>query len=963
MNLQYLITAIPRKDDDARRTKMRKVLPMETENISSGMCRDEIALTDLRPYINWANGESAESFYEFDFVVVLKRSHQHLGFAFVRINKDNTSLNIDMLCASQMGRVVIEGVFILANFLNFEKITLQAVPNVYGFYRKVGFKTISANSEPSPLDKLWDELTGPKEGKALSFTETHLENNMKDFMYLNNKKTTHQSAEHKILRSLFVHKGGAKDSVKGTMREILGAYNQVVEVYDAISEALSSIPGTRHITHVPMEIDMASISKDSLPKFEPTWDLEHYKDHYYNLDEALIDAMGNSSDEEIEDIEGIEGSDSEDIGDTNDGGGAERAERAERAEPSEPDLFCDEDFEDCDPNPNAPVCAPTPTRYRTLAGPGLSCPAEAQILEEGGPCCTSRLEASETHPDSLLFLLALRTVYTSSDSPENIPGELRRTLSWINEYQASNMIREYNADDSVLFLPEKSSWLATVLKFAVMSGCNRTVGVFTGEGVYRELYRKCHDGGACVTLYTDMRAAVKTLNAIRQVGVKRAEVNVLHRLDYFRLPFVNALEVDIVGQESLPVKMEEVMGFILKGSSNSKPVFLTLNRSFISHGAPHEIFAEMMRQLPSTCGFRKIRFATSPIFGESTVQGFHHINIAFEQFLNLVARSLHVANPTPSSTNISISTKSMTYNGFKIQHYENNVIVISQKKKRRVNQYNLDGTLFKSHNGIVAAARAVRDELTQDTAEYRIKRDIAQGGQFRGFRWGYDGEGIQEVTKPLERGRRRGGQKQDTLKVYQYTLGGVLHRTYPSLREASRENNLTYSVLWRKVHDDGELDGFRWSWHKPSYPYDDYYDGYNLTARVSQYTLEGELSKTYATIASAARAVNASPNTLTRTIKDGGELNGFRWAFHGDILRPLSGARRQPRQKRKGILSVKQFTLDGKFIKTWGSMGQVFRSFGYKGNLHSYFKAKIERGEAWRGYRWALEGTPLIMNS
>ena len=923
---------------------------METENISSGMCRDEIALTDLRPYINWANGEAVESFYEFDFVVVLKRSQQHLGFAFVRINKDNTSLNIDMVCASQMGRVVIEGVFILANRLNFAKITLQALPNVYGFYRKVGFKTKTENSEPSPLDKLWDDLTGPKEGKALSFSETHLENNMKDFTYLNNQKTTHQSAEHKILRSLFVHKGGARHSIKDTMSEILQAYHQVVEVYDAISEALNRIPGTRHITHVPMEIDMASILKNSLPKFEIRWDLEHYEDHYYDLDEAMIDAMGNSSDE-FEDNEGIEDigdtEDTEDIGDMNDGGGKD----------AEPDLFCHEDFEDC---------APTPTRYRTSAGPDLSCPAEAQILEEGGLCCTSRLEGSETHPDSLLFLLALRTVYTSSDSPENIPGDLQRTLSWINEYQASNMIKEYNnADNSVLFLPEKSSWLATVLKFAVMSVCKRTIGVFTEEGVYRELYRKCHDGGACVTLYTDMRAAVKTLNAIRQVGVKRAEINVLPTLDYFRLPFVNALQVDIVGQESLPVKMEEVMGFILKGSSNSKPVFLTLNRSFISQGAPHEIFAEMMRQLPSTCGFRKIRFATSPIWGESTVQGFHHIKIAFEQFLNLVARSLHVANPTPSSTKISISTKSMTYNGFKIEHYENNVIVISpQNKRRRVNQYNLDGTLFKSHNGIVAAARAVRGELTQDTAEYRIKRDIAQGGQFRGFRWGYDGEGIQEATKPLERARRR-GQKQG-LQVYQYTLGGVLHRTYPSLREASRENNLTYSVLSRKVHDDGELGGFRWSWHKPSYPYDDYYDGYNSTARVSQYTLEGELSKTYATIASAARAVNASPDTLTRRIKDGGELNGFRWAFHGDILRPLSEARRQLRQNRapkKGILSVKQFTLDGKFIKTWGSMGQVFRSFGVKGNLNTYFKAKIGRGEAWRGYRWALEGSPLIMNS
>ena len=786
MDLHYTITEISREDTDARRTKIQKVLPQLKDLVN--ICRQEIAVSDLHPYVNWAEGvDLTDKFYEFDFVVVLKRRHEYLGFAFVSINGDKSSLNVDMICASQMGRVVMQGIFALADFLNFEKITLQAVPNVYGFYRNIGFKTFSENSRPSPLDKLWDDLTSdiPKEGKPLSFSNEHMQKQMATYNFLDKKKSFFQSSEHKILRSLFVHKRNKNQTTttKDTMTELLQQYEAVLKVYDAITDALAEIPRTKYDQHIPMEIEMTSISIGSLPAIRKDWDLKSQ----YDPEEAMIDAMGNSSEEDMND-EGMN----------------------------------DED------------CAPTPTRYRTFAGPNLSCPAEALALEEGKKCCTSRPEASEgypnppSHPDSLRFLLALRTVYTSSDSPDNIPVELQRTMKWINDYQASNMIHTKPSDDPILFVPVKSTWLVTILKFAAMSLCNTTIAVYVRLG-YRELYRKCHDGGACVNLYTDMKSGIDTLKAINEVGVKRAKVYVANadKIRFFKLPFVNALEVEIVGQESLPVKMDDVLNFILRGSLNSKPALLALNRSFISNTEPHRLFAEMMKRLPFTCGRREIRFATSTNVGESpVVEDFLHTNIVFEYFMDLVAHFLDVAPPITRVGTNGFMTSSIEYNDFMIMHGNNNVIVIARPDNQDVGHYNMD----KGSN------------------------------------------------------------------------------PNPNIQDKGSNPNI----------------------HKKKH---------YMLKYVSQHTLDGKLLRTYKSASKAAKEVEESRYNLIQSINDGRELAGFRWTWEGE---PLGESRK-----------VDQYTLNGEFVKTWTSMGHVFRSFGLRTHISRFLRRKIEDGGEWKGYRWA----------
>lgn len=397
MDLNYTFTAIPRDDISARASKINRVLPDLNE--VRRMCRGEIALGDLRPFIDWANGKSDEKFFEFNFVVVLKRRHEHLGFALIS-HPDKTVLNVDMLCAQQMGSKVMKAVFVLAGFLNrgvgyqVKKITLQAVPNVYGFYRTMGFKSNSS------LDELWDEMIAENKGKSLNFSEEYLQQQLARFKDVDSKKSNNQSAQHKILRSLFLMKN-KEQSLLATMRELLKSYENLPEIYRAIKEALEKLPrGEYETNNVSMEIvltdDMMEVPED----YTRILDL---KPHY-----------------------------------------------------------------DPDSDNN---CAPTPTRYRTLPGPG--CPAQAQIL--GKKCCTSHPDPSaETpnppgHPDTLRFLSALRDVYASAEFPQNIPVDLQSTLAWINEYYINPLPNIYPS----IVVPSNSTWLPIVLKFAMMTRCKK----------------------------------------------------------------------------------------------------------------------------------------------------------------------------------------------------------------------------------------------------------------------------------------------------------------------------------------------------------------------------------------------------------------------------------------------------------------------------------------------------------
>lgn len=265
MDYKYTLTAIPRDDVDNRLTKVRKVLPGVLK--LHQMCRKEIPYDDIAQYVNWATTAAGDSFYEFDYIVVFSSHNENLGFAFVHQSQNRTELNVDMLCAQRVGNLVLKGVYYIAGFLNrgdaqITTVTLQSVPNSFGFYRKMGYKTLSSNPpQEAPLDKLWDLLSGKEKekGKTHSVTDERLEKALVEFRHLDQMRSTSQSAEHRILRSLVKTKAEPDSdvAVAKVFKELLESYDEIVDIYDAIKDTLGALPSGQYGSpHIPMKIEL-----------------------------------------------------------------------------------------------------------------------------------------------------------------------------------------------------------------------------------------------------------------------------------------------------------------------------------------------------------------------------------------------------------------------------------------------------------------------------------------------------------------------------------------------------------------------------------------------------------------------------------------------------------------------------------------------------------------------------------
>jgi len=276
MDYKYTLTAIPRDDVEERLTKVRRVLP-DVHKLHQ-MCRKEIPYDDIAQYVKWATSAAGDSFYEFDYIVVFSSHNENLGFAFVHQSQNGTELNVDMLCAQRVGNLVLKGVYYIAGFLNrgdaqITTVTLQSVPNSFGFYRKMGYKTLSSNPpEEAPLDKLWDLLSGKEKekGNTPSVTDERLEKALVEFRHLDQMRSISQSAEHRILRS-FVKTKAEPDSdvaVAKVFKELLVSYDEIVDIYDAIKNTLSALPSGQYGSsfHIPMKIDLTD-SMTTTPEY------------------------------------------------------------------------------------------------------------------------------------------------------------------------------------------------------------------------------------------------------------------------------------------------------------------------------------------------------------------------------------------------------------------------------------------------------------------------------------------------------------------------------------------------------------------------------------------------------------------------------------------------------------------------------------------------------------------------
>lgn len=145
---------------------------------TSTLCQN-VFHEDLKGYLTWARGKSASKaespYYGFDFIVILRNKANHaLGFAFMtKKNPDLMVNHIDMFCAQAgYGNLLLRGVTKFCKIIYADKddytipqVTLECAPNVYGFWRSMGFTSPTSSS----LDAIWDRLEKEVEHQAKSY--------------------------------------------------------------------------------------------------------------------------------------------------------------------------------------------------------------------------------------------------------------------------------------------------------------------------------------------------------------------------------------------------------------------------------------------------------------------------------------------------------------------------------------------------------------------------------------------------------------------------------------------------------------------------------------------------------------------------------------------------------------------------------------------------------------------------
>lgn len=120
------------------------------------------------------------------------------------------------------------------------------------------------------------------------------------------------------------------------------------------------------------------------------------------------------------------------------------------------------------------ACTPTDVSYKVLRGPGPgdTCPLEAKLVDPDNPLCCSSRTGQQTHPESMEFFKALKTIFAAVPAQHrvfaNYPPNLRRLLQWISSPTNNAQIPTYPPPFPMVLSTDHERFLQ-IVKFAMMS--------------------------------------------------------------------------------------------------------------------------------------------------------------------------------------------------------------------------------------------------------------------------------------------------------------------------------------------------------------------------------------------------------------------------------------------------------------------------------------------------------------
>ena len=130
----------------------------------------------------------------------------------------------------------------------------------------------------------------------------------------------------------------------------------------------------------------------------------------------------------------------------------------------------------------------------------------------------------------------------------------------------------------------------------------------------------------------------------------------------------------------------------------------------------------------------------------------------------------------------------------------------------------------------------------------------------------------------------------------------------------------------------------------------------HVARAVLQYTIEGDFIAEWDSARSAAKSINKEGNTITNV------CNGKRNHAHGFIWRYKDEFKEIPQEievedMNCSIVPVKQYTLDGEFIKEWKTITEAAQELGYSvGNFSTYCNGRNEH--IYKGFKYYRKQYP-----
>lgn len=200
-----------------------------------------------------------------------------------------------------------------------------------------------------------------------------------------------------------------------------------------------------------------------------------------------------------------------------------------------------------------------------------------------------------------------------------------------------------------------------------------------------------------------------------------------------------------------------------------------------------------------------------------------------------------------SAKNNQWSTSGFLYTNYKTEKLDFNSYKISTQK-RKVYQYNEDGTFEKEFESCSDAARSLGRESTA------ISRAIKAGYKIGDKYFLYVHDGNYSVSKSNYVRDR---------EVHQYSLNGDYIKSFNNKAEAIKELNLKHDRIGNSIKTQNAFANFQWSYEKIDRMPDKSNNNFSKSRKVAQCDLSGEIIKIYDSVSECKKDFSSCCHVLS----------------------------------------------------------------------------------------------------